>query len=32
MGVIEAQVTICPCMNFTEGTALTRFHTKVIIN
>jgi len=26
-----AQVTICPCLNFTEGTVLTRFTTRVII-
>jgi len=31
MSVVKAQVTICPNMNFAEGTVLTRFTTRVII-
>jgi len=31
MSVTKAQVTICPDMNFAEGTVLTRVATRVII-
>jgi len=31
MSGVKAQVTICPFINFTEGTVLTRFTTRVII-
>jgi len=31
MSVVKAQVTICPDMNFPEGTVLARFTTRVVI-
>jgi len=31
MSVVKAQVTICPYLNFAEGTVLTRFTIGVII-
>jgi len=31
VSIVKVQVTICPYMNFPEGTALTRFTAGVII-
>jgi len=31
MSFVKAQVTICPDINFAEGTVLTRFTSRIII-
>ena len=31
MSVVKAQVTVCPYMNFPEGTVVARFTARVII-